>query len=133
LRKPQKISKKWLQLILLFFVCIEFSAYIEEAYTRKNLDKKCYRSFSLDKAYIGEVCNLGGDYWANYTHIWVMIYDAKTMRLLKECDGGMILDNMRWDTDDNGKTNSFYAHAHKAGLVIDLPPTWLDKLLAKLP
>jgi hypothetical protein len=131
-KKQHKISKKWLKLILFTITIVEASAYVEEAYIRTMLDEKiCHQTLSPDGVYIQKTCDLGGD--NPYTHIWVMIYDAKTMNLLKEFDGGMLLEGMRWGTDDNGKTNSLYAQMHKTGLVIDLPPTWLDKLLAKLP
>jgi hypothetical protein len=59
------------------------------------------------------------------------VYDAKTLTLLKEGDGGLSEMEVRWDTDESGKTISANLKYYSANF--KLPPTWLDRLRAKLP
>jgi hypothetical protein len=75
---------------------------------------------------------LGRDAGDNLTHMWLMIYDAKTTVLLKEGDGGLNESaEIYWKTNKLGETisvNLYYFCAE-----FKLPSSWLDRLRAKLP
>jgi hypothetical protein len=122
------------KIILAMIVITELLAYAEDTYIRTNFDEeKCSQSTSPDRVYLGKMCRLGIVLWGNDIHSWLMIYDAKTMTLLKEGDAGVNLEDIHWGTGENGKTISAHVDMEEDGLILKLPPTWLDKLRAKLP
>jgi hypothetical protein len=127
--------KFWLKYLLFLLIVMEFSAYAQEAYIRRGeLNEKCKKELSPDQIYIGEVCKLGYRTGSpGESHVWLRIYDAKTSELIKEGDGGFSWVDIYWDTDELGKTTSIYSDTTKDKYTLILPPSWLDKIRAKLP
>jgi hypothetical protein len=123
-----------IKIIFALLLTTEFLAYLEDAHIRANFDEeKCSGSLSPDGLYFGKKCQLGVIFWGNDPHLWLMIYDAKTMTLLKEGDAGVNLEDIHWGIGENGKTISAHVDMEEDGLILKLPPTWLDKIRAKLP
>jgi hypothetical protein len=60
-----------------------------------------------------------------------MVYDAKTMTLVKEGDGGLSISEIQWKIDESGKSTQIYLDYYNAAF--ELPQSWLDQLRAKLP
>jgi hypothetical protein len=119
-------------LIILF--TIEFSAYAEEAYIRKNdMSRRCKKHVSPDLIYIGEVCILSYRTDSAENYVWLRVYDYKTVKLIKEGYGGFGLTTIYWMSDQSGNTISMYADTADEKATLTLPPSWLDRLRAKLP
>jgi hypothetical protein len=126
--------RKRLKIILILVVLMDCTNYVDEAYIRTNLgEATCGTSISPDEVYFGKACYFSENTRKNYTRIWVMIYDKKTMKLLKEGNSKMELDELHWNIDENGKTIAAYTDLRHPDLKIKLPPSWLDTLRAKLP
>jgi hypothetical protein len=126
--------KFWLKYLLMLIVGMEFTAYIQEAYVRtNNLYKDCKKELSPDRNYVGEVCIL--DYINDSTedHLWLKVYDAETLKLIKEGDGGTAIYNINWRINELGQIVSMYSDTKDWKEALTLPPSWLDKLRAKLP
>jgi hypothetical protein len=125
--------KLWLKILCLLVFLMELTAYIESARARANFhENNCYKSLAPDGIYLAKLCSLGRDAGSNFTHMWLMMYDAKTLILLKEGDAGLNESNeIRWEIDKYGKTVSVNLKFFTAEF--KLPPSWLDRLRAKLP
>jgi hypothetical protein len=134
-RKPYSGWKFWLKYLLFFLVSMEFSAYFEEAYIRQGeLNEKCKKEFSPDQIYIGEVCKLGYRTGSpGEGHVWLRVYDAKTLKLIKEGDGGFSWIDIYWIKNESGRTTAIYSDTTEDKYIMRLPPSWLDKIRAKLP
>jgi hypothetical protein len=134
--KSYKRWKAWLNFLILLIMCMEALAYTEEANVRSHFDpKKCYQRLSPDGVYMAKLCYLNRGAGNNAAHVWLMVYDAETLDLIKEGDGGTTLDyKIHWNQGPEGKTTGVYSDVSTSlDLELTLPPSWLDQLRAKLP
>jgi hypothetical protein len=126
--------KFWLKYFLLLVVGMELCAYAEEAYIRKNnINETCKKEISPDFIYVGEVCVLSYRTDSATNHVWLRVYDYKETNLIKEGYGGFALTTLYWMSDKSGRTTAMYADTVDEKATLTLPPSWLDKLRAKLP
>jgi hypothetical protein len=126
--------KFWSKYLLLLIAGMEVCAYIEEAYIRKyELNEKCIKELSPNKIYIGEVCKLADSTGTPGSHVWLRVYDAKTLELIKEGDGGYSWLEIFWDVDELKNVTAIYSNTTEDKYTMELPPSWLDKIRAKLP
>jgi hypothetical protein len=126
--------KKKLKFLLILVAVMEFTNYMEDAYIRSNLDNTaCDEVTSPDGVYVAKTCYFLQSARQSYNQIWLMIYDAKTMKLLTEDNRRMELNELHWSLDENGKTVAAYTDIRNLDLKIKLPPSWIHRLRAKLP
>jgi hypothetical protein len=134
--KSYKRWKPWLKFLMFWIICMETMAYTEGAIIRDDFDpKKCYQRLSPDGVYMAKLCYLNRGAGNNAAHVWLMVYDAETLDLIKEGDGGATLDyKIHWNQGPDGKTTGVYSDVSTSlDLELTLPPSWLDRLRAKLP
>jgi hypothetical protein len=125
--------KFWLKYLVALVVGMEFSAYAQDVYVRTNhLYEECKSELSPDRNHIGEVCVI--EYSTDYIehHLWLKVYDAKTSKLIKEGDGGSAVYGLHWKIE-SGQVVSMYSDTIDWREALTLPPSWLDKMRAKLP
>lgn len=110
-------TKMWLKVVVFLFVILQVVPYSCSVANRMGAHE-CEREIEAT-LYIGEVCYLPSQYGTLFR-----LYDAQSGKLLAERTYNDLDPRIIWGDD-----RVYY----KPGAFVMLPPTWLDRLRARLP